>query len=261
MRFLKESVVSVVGIAVLTLSIQAQELSSDQQPKSPKAMKSHPDFGTASETVINVPSYAFQGYSPSTDQITDDGFFFRYFSTLGSRDMFAPVIGIPSGVIIDEVDLNDCSTGTGMTVGLFIGDWNQNLSGGIQEIAAFDTNPGCGIDSITGLNYEYPANLGGQGTNPGGPLFVTVYFHANVGSGNKFNDVAIYFHRIVSPSPTAATFADVPTSSPQFQFVEALVAAGITAGCGGGDYCPDNPVTRGQMAVFLAKALGLHWPN
>jgi hypothetical protein len=26
-------------------------------------------------------------------------------------------------------------------------------------------------------------------------------------------------------------------------------------------YCPDNPVTRGQMAVFLATALGLHWKN
>jgi hypothetical protein len=36
------------------------------------------------------------------------------------------------------------------------------------------------------------------------------------------------------------------------------VASGITAGCGGGNYCPDAP-TRRQMAIFLAKALGLHW--
>jgi hypothetical protein len=26
-------------------------------------------------------------------------------------------------------------------------------------------------------------------------------------------------------------------------------------------YCPDAPLTRGKMAVFLAKALGLDWPN
>ncbi len=45
-----------------------------------------------------------------------------------------------------------------------------------------------------------------------------------------------------------------------FQYVEALVASGITGGCGSGSYCPDNPVTRRQMAIFLAKALGLHWP-
>ncbi|HEX4438485.1 MAG TPA: S-layer homology domain-containing protein, partial [Thermoanaerobaculia bacterium] len=42
---------------------------------------------------------------------------------------------------------------------------------------------------------------------------------------------------------------------------EALNAAGITGGCGNGNYCPDGPVTRGQMAVFLSKALGLHWPG
>jgi len=29
----------------------------------------------------------------------------------------------------------------------------------------------------------------------------------------------------------------------------------VTAGCGGGLYCPDNPVTREQMAVFLLKSL------
>ena len=27
----------------------------------------------------------------------------------------------------------------------------------------------------------------------------------------------------------------------------------ITAGCGGGLYCPDNPVSRAEMAVFLLK--------
>jgi hypothetical protein len=63
----------------------------------------------------------------------------------------------------------------------------------------------------------------------------------------------------VSPAPGSATFGDVPTSHPFFQFIEALVASGITAGCGGGNYCPDAPLTRGQMAVFLSKALGLHF--
>ncbi len=46
---------------------------------------------------------------------------------------------------------------------------------------------------------------------------------------------------------------------PFFQFIEALAESGITAGCGNGNFCPDAALTRGQMAVFLAKALGLHW--
>lgn len=64
----------------------------------------------------------------------------------------------------------------------------------------------------------------------------------------------------VSPAPAVATFNDVPTSDPAFPYIEALVASGVTAGCGGGNYCPDSTLTRRQMAVFLAKALGLQWP-
>jgi hypothetical protein len=59
------------------------------------------------------------------------------------------------------------------------------------------------------------------------------------------------------PACTSASFADVPCSSPFAPWVQELVARGITAGCGGGQYCPTNPVTRGQMAVFLTKTFGL----
>ena len=74
-------------------------------------------------------------------------------------------------------------------------------------------------------------------------------------------NITIRYRLQVSPAPGVATFNDVPTGHPFFQFVEALAASGITAGCGGGNFCPDQPLTRGQMAVFLAKALGLHFPN
>ena len=66
--------------------------------------------------------------------------------------------------------------------------------------------------------------------------------------------------RQVSPAPAAASFSDVPAGHPFFQFVEALAKSGITGGCGNGSFCPDQPLTRGQMAVFLAKGLGLAWP-
>jgi len=69
----------------------------------------------------------------------------------------------------------------------------------------------------------------------------------------------VAWHRTISPAPATATFSDVPTNHWAFQFVEALAASGITAGCGGGKYCPDDPITRGQMAIYLSAALGLHW--
>jgi hypothetical protein len=59
------------------------------------------------------------------------------------------------------------------------------------------------------------------------------------------------------PPCTTPTFSDVPCSNGFAPWIEELVRRGITAGCGGGMYCPNNPVTRGQMAVFLSTTFGL----
>jgi hypothetical protein len=75
----------------------------------------------------------------------------------------------------------------------------------------------------------------------------------------SFGGAQITWKRQVSDPPASPTFGDVPDSHPFYQYIEALAASGITGGCGSGNYCPDSPLTRGQMAVFLAKALGLHW--
>jgi hypothetical protein len=52
------------------------------------------------------------------------------------------------------------------------------------------------------------------------------------------------------------TFSDDDTSVFQAD-IEAIVAAGITTGCGDGLFCPDEPVTRGQMAAFLVRGYDL----
>ena len=55
----------------------------------------------------------------------------------------------------------------------------------------------------------------------------------------------------------AGVFSDVPVDVPYAGAVEGLLEAGVTAGCSTEprSYCPDDPVTRGQMATFLAAAL------
>ncbi|RPJ61448.1 MAG: hypothetical protein EHM23_06870 [Acidobacteria bacterium] len=58
------------------------------------------------------------------------------------------------------------------------------------------------------------------------------------------------------PPAASGVFGDVPTSHWAAAWIEQLAAEGITAGCGGGNFCPDSPVTRGQMAVFLCKTFG-----
>ena len=56
------------------------------------------------------------------------------------------------------------------------------------------------------------------------------------------------------PRSFAADFLDVPASNPFYADIMKVLRAGITAGCGGGNYCPNGSVTRAQMAVFLLKA-------
>jgi hypothetical protein len=57
-----------------------------------------------------------------------------------------------------------------------------------------------------------------------------------------------------TPPPCAGVFTDVPCSSNFAPWIEAMAAEGITGGCGGTSFCPQNPVRRDQMAVFLLKA-------
>ncbi len=89
---------------------------------------------------------------------------------------------------------------------------------------------------------------------------VVLYFDDNT-TQLKHGAVTVLWQRQLSPAPATASFTDVPTGHWAFQYVEALVDSGVTAGCGGGNFCPDESVTRAQMAVFLAKALGLHFIN
>jgi hypothetical protein len=58
------------------------------------------------------------------------------------------------------------------------------------------------------------------------------------------------------PTPTGFLFADVPLVHPFVAWIEGLSGAGITGGCGTNPrrYCPDDSVTRAQMAVFLLKS-------
>jgi hypothetical protein len=53
-------------------------------------------------------------------------------------------------------------------------------------------------------------------------------------------------------SPFTDTAGSVHTAD-----IDALAQAGITTGCTADRYCPEDPVTRGQMASFLVRALDL----
>ena len=52
-------------------------------------------------------------------------------------------------------------------------------------------------------------------------------------------------------------FGDVPSNHWAAAWIKQLVAQGIAVGCESGNYCPEAPVTRSQMAVFLVRTFNL----
>ncbi len=79
-----------------------------------------------------------------------------------------------------------------------------------------------------------------------------------VDQGTKRQQMAVFLLKAEHglcfvPPPCVGTFPDVPCTNIFAPWIEALAGEGITSGCGGGLFCPDNLVTRRQMAVFLLK--------
>jgi len=52
---------------------------------------------------------------------------------------------------------------------------------------------------------------------------------------------------------TTPYFTDVASGTPEFPFIQKLKDFGITSGCTAAQFCPADPVSRGQMSVFLSR--------
>ena len=74
--------------------------------------------------------------------------------------------------------------------------------------------------------------------------------------------MAVWIVRVLDDEDPArvseSRFDDVYYWSFHAPFIERMAELGVTSGCGDGSgFCPDDPVTRAQMAVFLSRAFGL----
>jgi len=160
-------------------------------------------------------------------------------------------LDLPAGAVIDFIGLNTAND-TDIVFGFEL--WRRNNDGSTSPLTSFSVPAhDWDTDFVGPLGIQIPDHIDHE-------LILDV---ENAGNANNeyFGWVEVHWHRTVSPPPAVASFFDVPPTSPFFQYVEAIHAAGITAGCGGGNFCPDQTITRKQEAAFIAKALGLHWPE
>ena len=214
--------------------------------------------------ILTIDATSFGGFEARLTHQNDG-----YFKNADVQDLilYAP-LALPSGAVVTGICLYAFNQEAVEVVELSLQAVKLVVSG--QSPPGAVTIPGTDIvtgfhagygESCTGtISHEVHETVDADGDQI--PELVTYRLRVSLPMGNlKLGGARITWHRQVSPPPATATFPDVPTNHPFFQYVEALYAAGITAGYGNGFFGVNDPISRGQMAVFLAKALGLHWMN
>ncbi len=130
-------------------------------------------------------------------------------------------------------------------------------SGGGSAVASVTTGAGCAwtatTDSPGWIIFQTPAGNGnGSFTFALGPNLGRARMGTVSAGGQSF--------RVMQNGSTSVVpFDDVLPSNPAFDYVSLMASLGITAGCSvnPAQYCPDNPVTRAQMSVFMVAGLNI----
>ena len=224
------------------------------RPLSPESPDS---FGTFCCDILMIPAAAFVPRASNIDWVyTGQGYVSASANPNADRDVFWAPVALPSGAKIrfmgffyDDADpANDITA----TLRQYTGFSDANTT--FTNIASV-TSSGSGgrAESFDSLG------LAGHDVNNGSAQYAVVINVPVISANLGFKAVEISWQRQISPAPVTATFGDVPTSHTYFRAIEALNASGITQGCGNGNFCPQQNVTRGEMAAFLARALGLHF--
>lgn len=246
-------------------------LSAAAVPASPgnpdvKAFASPSDFGTSDEAVRTIQGFAFQ---PRASATTFDGDVVTGRWVTGGPDvLYAPMPEVPNGATLTQVVFYIQDTdATADFEGRLCRHYLDSSTGANPEFDCLVDITSTGNTTASGFIFQDVAQPINYRFDADGDLDIDVvsytlsaFWGTSTNGSIKLRQARILYRRNVSPAPGFATFADVPVGDPIHRFVEALAAAGITGGCGGGNYCPNQAVTRGQMAVFISAALGLHWP-
>jgi len=206
-------------------------------------------------TVTTIPGLAFVAGASNTVFIQSGSAGKAVYPAPGRVDFYAG-LDIPAGAIIDFIGFNNFNDGTPNIMAIHL--LARDNGGNVSDLFDLDNTPHSSW--ATDIN---PSPLGILWTGSQS-IGLNLILDMEIDSSPNiqfFGQVEVHWKRSVSQPPVSPTFSDVPPSDTGYQYIEALAASGITGGCGGGNYCPDATLTRRQMAVFLAKALGLDWPN
>jgi S-layer family protein len=207
-------------------------------------------YGIVAPTVFQLNAYDFEGETSAVETDAGPEPLMRWV-VAGPATLHSGV-HLPAGARLNQIDLIGCDDDSGGDITASVvacGDAGTTCAA--IAIVSSSGAPGCGVIA-TGTSTHQIDN---------GTFIYDVQVTLDGRNLRRFRGVRLLYKLEVSPAPGMQTYEDVPPTNVFYQYIEALAAAGITAGCGANKYCPTDPVNRGQMAVFLSRALGLHFPN
>lgn len=246
------TVVATAVLAVFVCPLAAQDAAPDGS------------FGTGTFYTW-VGAAAFHPYGPGDGTYNSGSFFWQN----ASGGYWVAPLDLPAGAYLDEVRLfyRDIATDAGIGLAVFRTsshslppeDWGDESLADVSTTDDSATPGGATLVLNPGLTVRYRANIDLDLYTEDINYYLTVTFSGTPAIDIQARGVRLRWKLQISPAPTSASFTDVPLGSQGFAEVEALKASGITAGCTATEFCPNQTVTRKQMAMFLARALGLTW--
>ena len=216
----------------------------------PSSGEHRANWGTGSNIWYHVGPSDFSPLA-SSSAYNPDALFVGRFGAVAEGKYVAPV-HIPSGAFLTLLEFDYCDVDVNDDADLTLYDCNY-LGADCVNLGAISTSSrptGCG--SLTDV-----LSISTVNNNSRQLILVCTLRDA----ATEVLGAYIGYRLQIAEAPGTATFADVPTTHTYFRAIEALASSGITGGCGNGNFCPNKNVSRGEMAAFLARALGLHFAN
>lgn len=123
-------------------------------------------------------------------------------------------------------------------------------NGGTGTVTVTPNDLSCGWTANTPATFVHVTS-GSSGSGIG-----TVQYSVDANPGPSIRNGVITIGGQTFTVYQGIDFLDVPSNDPFYTDIGKLAARGVTLGCGSGNYCPNDPVTRDQMAAFILRAKG-----
>ncbi len=222
------SILGSLALGMICAGAAAQQLEEQTAPL--PAVSRDKKLDTYGTTPFSYQRVGFATFVPLDSSMTYSDLnlssqtFSRYPTNANGSGIFVATPQLPSGALVSSVEFDWCDTSAASDLQFEVltsGYTGQNID--VQASAASSGSQGCSLAYAT-LSTPFTIN------NNETQIILKATVPTHDGSTSLSGAVVAYSLQ-VSPAPGTASFIDVPTNDQGFQYIQALLASGVTGGC------------------------------